>query len=54
MCLHNNPRLIPVDTRHEGAVDGGDQAILKLMSIFAKVPNVAVSVLSEPIERILG
>src|SRR5206468_6823956 len=38
----------------EGAVNGGDQAILKLVGVFAEVPNVAISVLSEPIERIFG
>ena len=54
VCFHDNSRLVAVDTSHEGAVNGGDQAILKLVGVFAEVPNVAISVLSEPIERIFG
>ena len=47
-----NSGLVPIDTSHEGAVNGGDQAILKLVGVFAEVPDIALSVLSEPIERI--
>ena len=52
MGFHNNTRLVAVNTRHEGAVNGGDQAILKLVGVFAKLPHVAISILGEPIERI--
>jgi hypothetical protein len=41
MCLHDNSRLISVDTSHESAVDRGDQAILKLVSVFAEVGSVS-------------
>src|SRR5947208_2462034 len=52
MGFHDNPRLVPVDTSHEGTIDTGDQAILKLVSVFAEVPHVAISVLGEPIKCI--
>ncbi len=54
MGLHDNSRFVSVDTSHERALNGGDQAILKFVGVFAEVPHVAICVLSEPIERILG
>ena len=53
MGFHDNSRLVPVDTCREGAVDRGDQTILQLVGVFAEIPDVAISVLSEPIECIL-
>ena len=50
--FHDDSRLVAVDPSHEGAVNGGDQAILKLVGVFAEIPDVAISVLGEPIERI--
>src|SRR5215831_21248724 len=38
MRFHNDPRFVAVNPRHECAVNGCDQAILQLMSIFTKVP----------------
>jgi hypothetical protein len=52
MGFHDNSRFVTVHTSHEGAVNGGDQAILKLVRVFAKVPDVALRVLGGPIERI--
>lgn len=52
MSFHDNSRFVPVDTTHERALNGGDQAILKLVGVFAKIPHVAISILGEPIERI--
>ena len=52
MGFHDNSRLVAIDPSHEGAVNGSDQAILKLVGVFAEVPDVAISVLGEPIERI--
>src|SRR5205823_14845618 len=53
MRFHNDPRFVAVDATHERAGNGADQTILQLMSIFTKVPDVAISVLREPIEGIL-
>ena len=52
MGFHDNSRLVAVDPSHKGAVNRGDQAILKLVRVFAEVPHVAICVLGEPIERI--
>jgi len=52
MSFHDNSWLVSVDTSHEGAVNGGDQAILKLVGVFSKIPHVAISILGEPIKRI--
>ena len=53
MRFHDDPGLVAVDATHERAGNGADQAILQLMSIFTKVPDVPVPVLREPVERIL-
>jgi hypothetical protein len=37
--LHNDSLLVPVDTSHPSALDGGDQAILKLAHVFSKIPT---------------
>ena len=52
MGFHDNSRFVAVDASHERALDGGDQAILKFVRVFAEVPDVAVSILSKPIKRI--
>jgi len=52
VSFHDNSWLVPIDTSHEGPVNGGNQAILKLVGVFAKIPHVAISILGEPIERI--
>src|SRR4030095_1144090 len=52
MGFHDDSRLVVVAPRGEGALDGGDQSILKLLSIFAEIPNVALFVLGVPIQRI--
>src|SRR5262245_41745222 len=53
MRLHDNSRFVAVDASHERALDGSDQAILEFVRVFAKVPNVAVSILGKPIKGIL-
>ena len=52
VSFHDDSRLVAVDPSHKGAGNGGDQAILKLVGVFAKIPHVAICVLGEPIERI--
>ena len=54
MCFHDHTRLVAVDASHERAFDGGDQAVLEFVRVFAEVPHVAVSVLSKPIKCIFG
>src|SRR5437870_9844153 len=44
VSFHDDSWLVPVDPSHKGAVNGGDQTILKLAGVFAKVPDVAISV----------
>jgi hypothetical protein len=52
MRLHDDSRLVPVDTSHPAALDGVDQAILQLLRILTKILDIAILVLGEPIERI--
>ena len=50
MGFHDNSRFVAINASHERAVNGGDQAMLKFVRVFAEVPHVAVSVLSKPIK----
>jgi len=52
VSFHDGSRLVAVDPSHKGAGNGGDQAILKLVGVFAEIPDVVICVLGEPIERI--
>src|SRR5262249_47997627 len=50
--LHNNSRFVAIDTSHKRTLDGSDQSMLEFVRIFAKVPNVAFSILGKPIKSI--
>src|SRR5207247_9959881 len=54
MSFHDNTRFVLFDTTYERALNGGDQANLKLVGAFAKIPHVAISILGAPLERTFG